>query len=376
MKQLAVGLMSGTSADGVSAVIVSFDKNSFKLINYKTYPYSAPVRKKIFNAPQLTASEISELNFQLGNIFAKDVLNLLKESKVNPNRILVIGSHGQTISHNPRRKVPNTFQICESSIIAEKTGITVVADFRAGNIAAGGEGAPLVPFFDCYFFGNGPARALQNIGGIANVTAVGKNVKEPIAFDTGPGNCLIDWAVRQITKGKSSFDKNGMLARKGDIMIDAVHQMIKHPYFKRQPPKSTGRELFNENFIPSFLKSRLRKYPLDVLSTLTYFTALTIAQSYKKFIFPKYKIEEIVVSGGGALNQTLMFHLKNLLFPIPICAIEKYDVPVQAKESIAFAFFALRAVQGQANQLPITTGAKKNVILGKITPGKNFKGLK
>lgn len=375
MKPFALGLMSGTSADGVSAVLVTFEKNKFKLIDYETFSYSKNIREKILNSARLTTPEISSLNFRLGYLFAESALKLIKKNKIEPKKISVIGSHGQTIFHDPEGNPSNTFQIGEPSVIAEKTGVTVVSDFRMADIAAGGEGAPLIPFFDQYFFGNSCPRAMQNIGGIGNVTVVGKNIK-PMAFDTGPGNCLMDWVVRIIRKEKLLFDKNGEMARKGNVILDIVRKMAKHPYFAKKPPKSTGRELFNENFLPVSLKNLIQNKPYDALNTLTYFTAFTIAESYKKFIFPEYKIEEIVVSGGGALNQTLMDELKKILSPIKVYSIEKFGIPVQAKEPIAFAFYAWRAIKGKMNHLPFVTGAKKSVFLGKIIPGKNFKGIR
>ncbi len=253
-------------------------------------------------------------------------------------------------------------------------------------MAAGGEGAPLIPFFDHYFFGNGSVTALQNIGGIANVTVVGKNIR-PIAFDNGPGNCLIDWAVQKVTKGKILFDRNGAMARRGKINGKVVEQMASHPYFRKRPPKSTGRELFNEKFIPKIL---WKDNPKNAIATLTYFTAYSIYDSYQKFILPKVPGAgsrvpgnfKIIASGGGVLNKTLMAHLKNFFsgkgdryevrcVPVPfstiVHSIEEFGIPAQAKEPLAFAFFALRALEGKTNHLPAVTGARKECVLGKIT---------
>lgn len=252
MKSLAVGLMSGTSADGVSAVLVSFRDSGFKLIRYRTFSYPKKIQNQILNSIKLSTPEISSLNFKLGHFFSSCVSKLIHQSKVNPAKMAVIGSHGQTLFHEPAGKPPNTFQIGEPAVIAGQTGITVVSDFRTADIAAGGEGAPLIPFFDQTFFGKGIARAMQNIGGIANVTVVGKNIK-PIAFDTGPGNCLIDWAVKKITRGRLSYDRGGRMAEKGTVQLRLIREMMRHPYFNRKPPKSTGRELFNENFLPHSL---------------------------------------------------------------------------------------------------------------------------
>ena len=351
--------MSGTSGDGVSLALAEFQDHQVKVIDYKTYPYPAALTQKILDGPRLSVPEISRLNIQLGNFFAialaKFIPQKLKKS------IKVIGSHGQTVYHGPYDNPPNTLQIGEPSIIAERIGIPVVADFRMRDIAAGGSGAPLIPFFDDYFFANGKVCALQNIGGIGNVTVVG--LKKPIAFDTGPGNCLIDWAVRKVTKGREHCDRGGKLAALGLINRKAVKAMAEHPYFKRKPPKSTGRELFNENFIPNQL---LTEKSEDLIATLTYFTAHSIYDSYQKFL-PK-NISEIIVSGGGALNITLMRHLASLFRSSTVRSIQDFGIHVQAKEPAAFAFFALQAIEGKINHLPSGTGAKKAAILGKIIP--------
>lgn len=362
--KLALGIMSGTSADGVSITLTSFRNESFELLHYQTSPYPRSLSETIRRGPHLSLGEISKLNVVLGDFFAKATLKFLRKNKIPPSKIKVIGSHGQTLYHGPCDHPANTFQIGESALIAEQTGIPVVADFRMRDLALGGEGAPLVPFFDQYFFGRNRVRAMQNIGGIANVTVVGKSMV-PIAFDTGPGNCLIDWAVQKITQGRLRFDRGGQTARRGAVHMKAVREMAEHPYFNKKPPKSTGQELFNENFLPVYLRSENSE---DLVATLTYFTAHTICESYRRFIF--HKISDIVVSGGGALNPCLMGHLSNLLSPTPVRSIESWGIPAQAKEPMAFSFFALRALEGKINHLPQATGARKASILGKIIPGK------
>ena len=371
--------MSGTSADGVSAALVSFKGRKFRLLIYRTFPYPAAIRKKILNVgappggcpqggrggqPLHSVREISSLHFELGKIFADAALKILKISKINPRKITVIGSHGQTLYHGPRDTVPSTFQIGESAVIAARTGIPVVSDFRPGDMALGGEGAPLIPFFDFYFYGRGPLRAFQNIGGIANVTIVGKSLKKPIAFDTGPGNCLIDLAVRRMTKGRFSHDPGGRWAHQGSVEMEWVREAASHPYFRRRPPKSTGPEEFGETFLNKFFGPRLRRRPLDVLATLTFLTAFTIYKSLKKF--SPLRLQEVVVSGGGVFNFTLMRHLGRLFTPVPVRSVEEWGIPAQAKEPIAFSFFALRALKGQINHLPSVTGARGAAILGKI----------
>ncbi len=365
---IAVGLMSGTSADGVSLAAVRFRGRSFQMLACRTYPYRAPLRRAILNAVRLKTPELSRLNFELGHLFADKTRQFLRAARLAPRRVEVIGSHGQTVYHGPLDRPANTLQIGEPSILAEKTGIPVVADFRPRDIAAGGEGAPLIPFFDDYFFGNGPARALQNIGGIANVTLAGRGVR-PAAFDNGPGNTLIDRAVQRLTRGRQAFDRGGRLARRGHIDMNIVLKMARHAYFSRKPPKSTGPELFDEKFIPAAL---LRQKPEDVIASLTFFTAYVLSQSYLKFLRPFPR--EVIVSGGGALNPVLMDFLRVLLRPVTVRSIADYGLHPQAKEPAAFAFFALQAVRGRINHLPQASGARRACILGKIIPGWFFMG--
>lgn len=362
MKRLAVGLMSGTSGDGVSLTLSYFQDRALKLVSQHTYPYPPTLSHRVRQSRFLTAPSLSSLNFELGEFFASAVVRFLRQSRVSHSRVTVIGSHGHTVYHGPKDRPANTLQVGEPTVIAERTGIPVVADFRTRDIACGGEGAPLVPFFDQYFFGNGAVRALQNIGGIANVTVVGKNIL-PTAFDTGPGNTLIDWAVRKFTRNRLRFDRNGDMARCGTVLVKAVLEMAEHPYFRRRPPKSTGPELFNAGALPASL---LREKFVDIVATLTYFTAYTIHQSYARFI--PYRLSEIIVSGGGVLNRTLMFTLANLVSPIPVRSIAEWRIPVQAKEPLAFAFLALRALEGKVNHLPRATGARERRVLGVIVP--------
>ncbi len=374
-QKLAVGIMSGTSGDGVSVAIAAFNskKREFKCLDSATYPYPPTISRELERGQALRAPEISRLNFVLGKLFLNAVLKLLKKNRLNFNSITVIGSHGHTLYHHQAQEVLSSLQIGEAAVIAQKTGIPVVADFRVRDIAAGGEGAPLVPYFDQYFFGRGEIKALQNIGGIANVTVVGKKIPQPIAFDTGPGNCLLDWAVKIGTKNKMVFDRGGKLAAQGEINYALAHKLFQHSYFKRKPPKSTGKELFNHQFLPPELKTLLREKLIDGLATLNYFTAYSIAQSYARFLLNKYPIKEMILSGGGAFNLTLIRNLRNLLPKIAVTTIERYGVSAQAKEPVAFAFFALRAWEGKINHLPSGTGAHGPAILGKISPGRKFR---
>lgn len=351
--------MSGTSCDGVSLALCRFEKRRFKILKYKTVSYPKPLAQKLQRALSLKTAQLSELNMELGHFFADAAVRFLRQTKT-ASQVAVIGSHGHTVYHGPEDKTPNTFQLGEASVIAEKTGIPVVSDFRPRDIAAGGEGAPLVPFFDQYFFARGKSAALQNIGGISNVTFIDSKGKI-LAFDNGPGNCLMDLTVQKFTRGKKDYDSGGNLAKRGWIKHAALTQMALHPYFLRRPPKSTGRELFNEAFVEKHLKNLKT---LDRLATLNFFTAYIIHQSYKRFL-PALP-SEVIVSGGGAKNKLLMKNLQRLFGRIPVRSAEDLGIPAQAKEPAAFAFFAWQAFHKKINHAPSGTGAKHARILGKI----------
>ena len=365
MRRFTLGLMSGTSCDGVSAALVEFTGRRLRVVTEHTHPYPERLARVLRRGPHLSARELSSLNIALGEQFARATQQLLRRTRISPRRVEVIGSHGHTIYHGPGDRVPSTLQIGEPAVIAQRTGIPVVADFRPRDIAVGGEGAPLVPFFDHTFFGRGVIRAMQNIGGIANVTVVGRGIR-PRAFDTGPGNCLIDFVVRRASRGRLRYDADGRRARRGHIDPRAVDRLLSHPYFRRRPPKSTGPELFNETLLRQVFGRRFTTAPLEVLATVTYFTAYSIAESYRRFI--PYRLREVIVSGGGVRNRTLMHHLATCLAPVPVRSIERYGIPAQAKEPVAFAFLARRAIQGRVNHLPETTGARTPLVLGAITP--------
>ena len=349
---LAVGLMSGTSADGISAALVRIGPGrAVRILRQLTIPFSRAEQARILALRDATVAELSEANFSLGRRFADAARRVMRGSRPR-----VIGSHGQTVWHAPGR---HTLQIGEPSLIAEATGVDVVADFRPRDIAAGGQGAPLVPFFDDFVFGGTRRRrCLLNIGGIANVTLVGGG-RRPVAFDTGPGNCLIDDTVRRLTGGRETFDRGGRRARVGRIDGQLLERLLAHPYFRKRPPKSTGRELFGPGFVPA--------RPSDnTIATLTVFTAVTIADAIRRLSAPS----EIIVSGGGVFNATLMKHLEWLFAPARVVSSDTVGLPPLAKEPAAFALLAARAIQGLPNTVPSATGARRAVVAGKIIPGK------
>ncbi len=383
-----VGLMSGTSCDGIDACLAKITGNGLStvvdLIGFEMYPYKNEIRELIFEASCQetgTVDKICQLNFILGKLFADAARQIAGKLSIPLSAVDIIGSHGQTIYHvsslkeNNDQEVRSTLQIGEPSVIAQETGVTTVADFRTRDIAAGGEGAPLVPYADFVLFGrDGIGRAVQNIGGISNVTFLPAdgNIKEIIAFDNGPGNMIIDRFAEIITDGSLKYDRNGELASKGKLNQDLLERLCTHPYLPKPPPKSTGREDFGIQFSDDLYKE-LRLDNIDVhdaIATITVFTAKSISDSYRKFIQPCYKIDEVIISGGGVRNPVLFQFLKDYLGDIEIRKVDDFGIPSDAKEALAFAILANETVSGNPGNVPSATGAKESVVLGKIIPGK------
>jgi anhydro-N-acetylmuramic acid kinase len=354
---LYLGLMSGTSADGVTAALAEIGSGRLRVIGTLTTPYPSDLRRRVLGAAVLDAAGLARLNVELGEFFSKAARRLLV--RFPRRRVAAVGSHGQTVWHGPEGRFPATLQIAEPAVLAERLGLTVVADFRPRDVAAGGQGAPLAPFLDNFLFGGGPPRALHNIGGIANVSVVGRGVRA-FGFDTGPGNCLIDAAAVAATGGRLAYDRDGRLARRGRVHESAAKRLLMDPYFRRRPPKSADRGLF----VPSFSR-RLGLRGVDLVATATYFTALSIADQYRRFVPPK--VRECVVSGGGLWNPVLMEHLRGLL-PMPVRTIDEFGVPNESKEAAIFALLAERTLAGRPGNLPAATGARGSRILGKIVP--------
>lgn len=375
--------MSGTSADGVDAALVELKGSGvdtkLRLLSFYFSPYPREVKEQIFElfSPE-TASvdKICRMNFLLGKLFAKAVFSVIDKAGLSPSDIHLIGSHGQTIYHLPPSsgvKVPSTLQIGESAVIAQMTGIPVIADFRVADVAAGGEGAPLVPYVDFLLFRDEEkTRALQNIGGISNVTVLPANatINDILAFDTGPGNMLIDAAVNLLTSGEHDFDLDGSLAAKGKSDEKLLSDLMSHPFISASPPKTTGREDFGIYFAKKIIsKAKLQRVKdLDILATLTEFTAKSIYENYKKFVFQKHDISEVILSGGGTHNLTLVKFLRRYFGNIPTVKIDEYGISGDAKEAVAFAVLANETLANHSGNVPNVTGARRSVILGKIVP--------
>ncbi len=379
-----VGLMSGTSADGIDAVVAELSGRGralrAKVRAHVQHPFAPALRQRILHVGlHGTVAEICELNFLLGEQFARAARAAILRAKLKPSQIVAIGSHGQTVHHLPNGRFPSTLQIGEPAVIAERTGITTVADFRVRDMAAGGQGAPLVPYADWVLFADQiRPRIVQNIGGIGNLTFLPPRagLDDLIAFDTGPGNMVMDGVVTALSAGKLSYDRGGCWAARGNVSQKLLEQCLAHPYLARRWPKTTGREEFGETFLRKFL-ARGRKLNLsaaDLVATATAFTAESIAASYQRFVFPKItrvalpKLQ-IILGGGGAKNNTLAQMLRARVGAGELCTHEDFGLDSAAKEPLAFAILAQATLNGTPGNLPAVTGARRPVLLGKIVPG-------
>lgn len=381
--------MSGTSADGIDAALVEISgappRISAKLKGHYHAAFPASVRQmilRIANGAATTAGEISQLNFLLGEEFAKAAREACKTWRVPLEKIDLIGSHGQTIFHQGvpakfagGRRVSSTLQIGEPSVIAARTGVTTIGDFRPADMAAGGQGAPLVPFVDYLLYRDAKiGRAALNIGGIANVTVIPAPAKpqDVFAFDTGPGNMIIDALVERITHGRQRFDRDAKLALRGWTSETLLAWFMRDPYLRLPPPKTAGREQFGEAYAERVVAAakRFRVSKEDLVRTATVFTSLSIAQAMRRFVLPRARVQELVVAGGGAKNPLMMAQLAAGLPEITIVDAEQFGVAAQAKEAFAFAVLAYEAFHGRANNLPAATGARFSVSMGKRVSGR------
>ncbi|MGD2142495.1 MAG: anhydro-N-acetylmuramic acid kinase, partial [Candidatus Bathyarchaeota archaeon] len=345
------------------------------------YPYPLGLRKEIFKlfSPETsTVDLISNMNFVLGEAFAESTLRLIEDCGLNHGDIDLIGSHGQTIHHLPQTrdshgyKVRSTLQIGEPAVIAERTGISTIADFRKADIAVGGEGAPLTPYLD-FILHRSPdqGRVLQNIGGIANLTFLpaGANIDNVVAFDTGPGNMIIDALVRIQTGGSKSFDEDGCIASKGRVDKELLEELLDHSYFGRVPPKTTGRETFGEAYT-AWLHELGRNRGLDLnelIATATALTVESIARSYEELL-PWGQVDEVFLSGGGSKNRFMVESLASRLAPTPVSFSGDLGVPGDAKESLLMAVLANEHLRGNPANIPRATGARRAVVLGAFYP--------
>lgn len=381
---LVLGLMSGTSADGIDVALARISgappKLRAKLLRHTSVTFPAELRKEILHVAEgrlITANEISQLNFRLGEVFADAALSACKRFRVSPSRVDLIGSHGQTVFHQGRpafffgRKVASTLQIGEPAVIAARTGITTVGDFRPADVAMGGQGAPLVPYADYLLYQHDKlGRVSLNLGGIANVTVIPAAAKPSkiFAFDTGPANMLIDALVAHFTDGEQRYDKDGRMATSGRGIPALLDDLMRDPYFRQKPPKSTGREYYGSAYLKNVLALGERHHakPADLIRAATFLTALSIVDALCSFVLPKTKIDQMIVSGGGARNLLILAQIEAALPAIEMLHSSKFGIPGDAKEAFAFALLAYETFHFRPSNLPSATGARGPAILGKI----------
>lgn len=375
------GLMSGTSLDGVDVAIVDIEHAQgadvqWRVVSFFTRELEPSQREQIHDAiVHGNSAMLCRLHANLGEWFAQAVIDACDDARIPLSSLEVIGSHGQTIWHEPpsRQERGATLQLGDPATIAERTGVPVVSDFRTRDIAAGGEGAPLVPFVDRFLFAlPGRPRVLQNIGGIANLTWVPprESAEDLLAFDSGPGNALMNVAVELASGGQEHFDRDGARAARGRVDQAVLAELLAHPYFDRDPPKSTGREAFGKPFLDELLSrhQQLVRNTDDLLATLNRLSAQTIADAIQRWVAPK-GVGEVVVTGGGARNPVLMRQIRELLPGITVSTGEVLGVDPDAKEALAFAVLAWAHVTGRPGNEPAATGAKGPRVLGNYTPG-------
>lgn len=377
-----VGLMSGTSTDGIDAALVGLVERdggyAIRGVEFQTTRYPAPLRQRLLSAAEggaLTAEQFGRLHSDLGLALVAATEKL--RDRCGDPRIDLIGSHGHTIFHGPQgsgRAAPSTLQIGEPAFLAARTGITTVADFRPTDVALGGQGAPLAPYVHALLFRDPKQnRAIHNLGGISNVTFVPakSRQRDVLAFDTGPANMVIDAVTSFVTKGKLQFDRGGKLAARGQADRVLVRQLLRHPFLRRKPPKSTGREEFGEAFVDRFLRNAAarRLSSDDIVATATAFTAASVGQAYRNLLSPIGTVDEAYFCGGGSRNPTLMSMLERELNLPRVGVTDDLGVDADALEAIAFAVLAIECIRGRATSLPVVTGAEHAAILGKIVPG-------
>lgn len=371
-----IGIMSGTSLDGVDTVLVDIQgygiDTQIKVIEYLEYPMPDNIRTKIKKAcdeKQSHVDLICSLNFEIGYLFVDAVKQLLLKAHLSHEQVDFIASHGQTIYHIPFQKgeyVPSTLQIGEPAILAYELNTQVISNFRVMDMAAKGQGAPLVPYSEYILYSEkGKNIALQNIGGIGNVTLLKKsgNLEDIEAFDTGPGNMMINEACRILYQ--KPYDDGGFYASQGQIIKELIDELMNHPYMMMTPPKSTGREDFGEGYVKSLIDKYSGYHKNDYIKTFTYFTAQSMAYHYQKYI--PCHIDKVIVGGGGSHNQTLIQMLKELL-RIPVYTQDELGYSSDAKEAIAFAILGNETINHHFSNVKSATGAKDYVILGNVTP--------
>lgn len=385
---IVAGLISGTSADGVDVAICDIRGEpgamSAEILCGQTFAYDSTMRARILaccDASESRVDEIATLNCDLAEVFANCLLELLDRQGMTARQVDLIGSHGQTVWHNvtPAGQVNASLQVVEAAVIAERAGITTISNFRARDIAAGGQGAPLTSYVDWLLLRHPTKwRAIQNIGGMGNVTflpPLDNTATAPIAFDTGPGNALLDIAVSQLTDGRLNYDRDGELAEQGRVNEEWLDALLAHPYYARDYPKTTGRETFGTAAaleLVALAQSR-RISAAEIVATLTALTATNIADAYNRFATAE--VDEVILGGGGRHNPVMVGMLRQLLAPATVMTHEDIGMDSDFKEALVFAILAYETWHNRPSTLPALTGARHPSILGQITPGANYADL-
>jgi anhydro-N-acetylmuramic acid kinase len=378
-----IGLSSGTSVDGIDAALTDITGHGrrvrLRLLAYHTFPYPRGLRPRLLALQSGGRTEdVCHLNAYLGELFADAAKRLAVSAGIPLRRIALIGSHGQTVAHRPdpvregRYRVRSTLQIGEPSVIAERTGVPTVADFRSRDLAAGGQGAPLTPLIHHRCFSHPRRnRLVVNLGGITNVTwlPAGGSLDRLVAFDTGPGNMVIDGLMERMTGGRRAMDRHGRTASAGTVRLELLRSLLRHPYLRLPPPKTTGRELFGRPMIDRLWRRVSTSVPpRDLIATVTAFTASSIVDAYDRFLSPRGAVHDVIVGGGGIYNHVLMKQLAASFEPVPVRSMAVYGIDPKAIEAMAFALLAYTTMQGEPNNIPQVTGASHTVMLGKIIP--------
>ncbi len=385
---IVAGVMSGTSADGINVALVRVQGRGFRsrleLLAHYQFPYPSEVRRAVLaamNARSANVADLARLNFLLGDLYADAVRTAQRRARLQCE---LVGCHGQTLFHqgNSRpylgRRVACTWQTGEGAIVAAKIGVPVVSDFRPADLAAGGKGAPFVPFLDYVLYRHRRyGRIVQNLGGIGNLTAIPPRAlpEQVVAFDTGPGNMVIDAVAEQFFD--RPFDRNGRLAAKGEPIERVLRELLRHPFFRQKPPKTAGREQFGREFVRELLRLCRRADDNDIIATATALTALSIGIAVRRFVLPLLESEdakparfrEFVVSGGGTKNATLMRMIREELAPLKmrVRTTDDFGLPSEAKEATAFALLAYQTWRRLPSNVPSATGAERPAILGKVS---------
>jgi anhydro-N-acetylmuramic acid kinase len=386
-KKRIVGLMSGTSMDGIDAALLEVigigESTRFEILAFDTLGFSPTVNtwlRKAGGGGDGSPTNLCRLNALLGEMFAQAVDHICRKADLPVTELDLVGSHGQTVAHMPDGlamagiEVRGTLQIGEPSIIAERTGVTTVADFRPRDVAAGGQGAPLMAYVDYLLLrSRARGRIALNLGGIANLTGLPAACRPEavVAFDAGPGNALLDRYVGRATGGRERFDWDGRYARRGTCIPALLERLLDHPFLQKPPPKSCDRNTFSLEWVEAAVGETGNGNAFDVLATLSRYTAGCVRFACEKFLFPRHGFEELIVSGGGTRNESVMENLSRLFPRLAVLKSDAYGIPADAKEAVGIALLANEAIHGRSNHLPSATGARGPTLLGKILPGRN-----